>query len=82
MRGLLKLALFGSAVYAAIVFLRRLLEGDLVDEAPVQEPPRKEARTRDELYREATRLDIPGRSKMNKQQLQKAVDEATSTGAA
>ena len=79
MRALLKLVLVGSAVYAAIVFLRRLLEGDV---AQVQAPSRHGARTRDELYREAARLDIPGRSKMNKQQLQKAVDEATSAGAA
>jgi hypothetical protein len=78
-RRLFKLALVGSAVYAAIVFLRRLLESDV---GQVQEPSRQEARTRDELYREAARLDIPGRSKMDKRQLQKAVDEATSAGAA
>src|SRR5262249_51725418 len=29
--------------------------------------------TRDELYREARRRDIPGRSKMNKQQLERAL---------
>ena len=30
-------------------------------------------KTRDELYREARRRDIPGRSKMNKQQLERAL---------
>ena len=32
-----------------------------------------DAKTRDELYREARRRDIPGRSKMNKQQLERAL---------
>lgn len=35
--------------------------------------------SRDELYREAARLDVKGRSKMNKRQLQEAV-EAVKTG--
>lgn len=32
-----------------------------------------QGRTRDQLYEDAKRLRIPGRSRMNKQQLQKAV---------
>ena len=36
------------------------------------EPPR--GRTRDQLYAEAQKLGVPGRSKMNKAQLQRAVD--------
>ena len=32
-----------------------------------------QGRTRDQLYEDAKRLGIPGRSRMNKQQLQKAV---------
>ena len=32
-----------------------------------------DGKTRDELYREARRRDIPGRSKMNKQQLERAL---------
>jgi hypothetical protein len=31
-------------------------------------------RTKDQLYNEAKRLKVPGRSKMNKRQLQRAVD--------
>jgi hypothetical protein len=35
---------------------------------------RPKGRTRDQLYQEARRLNVPGRSKMNKAQLQRAVD--------
>jgi hypothetical protein len=35
---------------------------------------RPKGRTRDQLYAEAQKLGVPGRSKMNKQQLQRAVD--------
>jgi hypothetical protein len=35
---------------------------------------RPKGRTRDPLYEEARRLNIDGRSKMNKEQLQRAVD--------
>jgi hypothetical protein len=35
---------------------------------------RPKGRTRDQLYNEARKLNIDGRSKMNKSQLQKAVD--------
>jgi hypothetical protein len=35
---------------------------------------RPKGRTRDQLYEEAKRLGIDGRSKMNKEQLQRAVD--------
>ena len=35
---------------------------------------RHKGRTKEQLYNEAKRLDIPGRSQMNKQQLQRAVD--------
>jgi hypothetical protein len=38
--------------------------------------------TRDELYAEARRLEIQGRSKMNKQELQQAVEAAKTKGAA
>lgn len=36
--------------------------------------------TRDELYGEARRLDIEGRSKMNKQELKQAVEAAKTGG--
>jgi hypothetical protein len=35
---------------------------------------RPKGRTKEQLYNEAKRLDVPGRSQMNKQQLQRAVD--------
>ena len=35
---------------------------------------RPKGRTREQLYNEARRLDVPGRSRMNKRQLQRAVD--------
>ena len=35
---------------------------------------RQKGRTRDQLYNEAKKLNIEGRSRMNKQQLQRAVD--------
>src|ERR671915_804639 len=35
---------------------------------------RQKGRTRDQLYNEAKKLNIEGRSKMSKQQLQRAVD--------
>jgi hypothetical protein len=35
---------------------------------------RPKGRTREQLYSEARRLDVPGRSSMNKAQLQRAVD--------
>jgi hypothetical protein len=35
---------------------------------------RPKGRTKEQLYNEAKRMNIPGRSKMNKQQLQRAVD--------
>jgi hypothetical protein len=35
---------------------------------------RPKGRTKEQLYNEAKRLNISGRSRMNKQQLQRAVD--------
>jgi hypothetical protein len=35
---------------------------------------RSKGRTKEQLYSEAKRMDVPGRSRMNKQQLQRAVD--------
>ena len=35
---------------------------------------RAKGRTRDQLYQEAKKLNVPGRSSMNKEQLRKAVD--------
>ncbi len=38
---------------------------------------RPKCRTREQLYNEARKLNIPGRSSMNKAQLQRAVDSRT-----
>jgi hypothetical protein len=35
---------------------------------------RERGRTKEQLYNEAKKMNVPGRSKMNKQQLQRAVD--------
>ena len=35
---------------------------------------RPKGRTKEQLYNEAKRINVPGRSRMNKQQLQRAVD--------
>jgi hypothetical protein len=35
---------------------------------------RERGRTKEQLYNEAKRMNVPGRSKMNKSQLQRAVD--------
>jgi hypothetical protein len=35
---------------------------------------RSKGRTKEQLYNEAKRMDVPGRSRMSKQQLQRAVD--------
>ena len=39
---------------------------------------RPKGRTKEQLYNEAKRMNVPGRSKMNKQQLQRAVDRRKS----
>lgn len=38
---------------------------------------RQKGRTRDQLYAEAKKMDVPGRSSMNKDELRKAVDART-----
>jgi len=38
----------------------------------------QQGRTRDQLYAEARKLDVEGRSRMNEAQLQRAVDERKS----
>lgn len=43
-------------------------------------PAADSGRTRDELYRAAQRLEIQGRSKMNKQELKQAVEAAETGG--
>jgi hypothetical protein len=76
MRRLLTLAL---AVLLAAWLVRRLLvaaKEPVVTDSPASDSPL----TRDQLYSEARRLGVKGRSKMNKQQLQEAVDAARIEG--
>ena len=49
--------------------------GQAAAEGRRRSSPRRsgDGKTRDELYREARQRDIPGRSKMNKQQLERAL---------
>jgi hypothetical protein len=47
--------------------LRRAAEPESPASSPGKEP------TRDDLYREATRLGVPGRSRMTKQELRDAI---------
>jgi hypothetical protein len=42
---------------------------------------RPKGRTKEQLYNEAKRMNIPGRSKMNKQQLQRAATDVSNRGA-
>ena len=79
MRRLLKICLAAAVAALAALVGRRLLEQELEVAAP---PPPERSNgatgvTRDELYRQAKELQVEGRSKMNKQQLQEAIDAAT-----
>ena len=88
MRRLLKIPLAGAVIAIARMLLRRLLDGgDRQVQEPYPPPPERSTartaratarkqRTREDLYKEAVRLDIRGRSKMNKRQLQEAVEDA------
>jgi hypothetical protein len=49
--------------------LRRAAE----PESPASSPGKRAEPTRDDLYREATRLGVPGRSRMTKQELRDAI---------
>ena len=88
MRRLLKIPLAGAVAALVGMLIRRLLEhveGDQSDDLATRSaPPTRTAaappRTREQLYREAARLDIKGRSKMNKAQLQDAVEMAKTGG--
>lgn len=91
MRRILTLALAATVAALVAAGIRRLMEPDpqeaipaAGDGAPADKPsassPEAEEPTRDELYTEAQRLEIQGRSKMNKQQLQEAVDAAKTGG--
>jgi hypothetical protein len=86
MRRLLILVLAGAAAAAVAQLLQRYLQtgGDpfvgSAEHRPSAVPATSAANgthpTREELYKQARELDVEGRSKMNKRQLQEAVEAA------
>ena len=77
----------GVGVAAAAWRARRRRAGEPEEPAPEASPLPAEARngatpTRAELYREAQRLGIPGRSRMTKRELEQALAEHRETVAA
>lgn len=80
MRKLLNITL-AAAITALAWFLVRRLLADAENAAPsVKEDAPSSGPSREQLYREAARLQVKGRSKMNKRQLQEAVEAANSGG--
>ena len=84
MRRLLTIIFVAATTVAAWLLARRLLadpEGHPPEVVqPNQEPSQQS--TREQLYTEAARLGVKWRSKMNKRQLQEAVEAATVGGGA
>jgi hypothetical protein len=89
MRRVLKIPLAGAVAALVGMLIRRLLEqvgGDhgggpaAGGRAPAGRASTVPPRTREQLYREAARLEIKGRSKMNKAQLEDAVEMAKTGG--
>jgi hypothetical protein len=66
-RGLVRLFVAGGLLAGLVVLLRNLLEGG------EGQPGIAESASREQLYEQAKRLDIQGRSKMNKSQLRLAI---------
>jgi hypothetical protein len=66
-RGLVRLFVAGGLLAGLVVLLRNLLEGR------EGQPGIAESASREQLYEQAKRLDIQGRSKMNKSQLRLAI---------
>lgn len=90
MRRLLKICLVGAVAVLGGLVARRLLglEEEMQSPGPAASTPRPATTasstdvTRDELYQEAKDLQVEGRSKMNKGQLQDAVEAAKTGGSA
>ena len=96
MRRIAKLVSAAAVTAVAAAAIRRLLgrEEQAAPESPRTRTPHRPPAThsnggrpdseggptRDELYGEARRLDIEGRSKMNKQELKQAVEAAKTGG--
>jgi hypothetical protein len=75
MRRLLKILLAGAVIAIARALIQRLLGQEAEPEPPADSQPASSP-SREQLYKEAARLDVKGRSKMNKRQLQEAVEDA------
>ena len=75
MRKLLAFAFAAAVVGAAAWIIERLLAGE-EEPVAVVEVAANGVVTRDQLYAEARRLHVKGRSKMNKRQLEVAVEAA------
>jgi hypothetical protein len=82
-------AAIGVAIPAAVAVAKKLLGEDEQESGREERPkprprarpkpkakPRARTRTREQLYAQATRLKIAGRSSMNKTQLERAVEKA------
>jgi hypothetical protein len=88
MRRLLKIPLAGAVAALLGMLVRRLLEqiegeqgaGPAAPPSTATRSAAAQPRTREQLYREAARLDIKGRSKMNKAELEQAVQMAETGG--
>jgi hypothetical protein len=88
MRRLLKIPLAGAVAALLGMLVRRLLEqiegeqgaAPAAPATPATRPAAARPRTREALYKEAARLDIKGRSKMNKAELEQAVQMAETGG--
>jgi hypothetical protein len=89
-RRIFELVLAVTVAVLVATGIKRLLEPDqrqairparnaAASERPAKQGSSRQGPTRDELYSEAQRLEIEGRSKMNKKELAEAV-EAAKTG--
>jgi hypothetical protein len=86
-RRIAKLAFAAGTIAASLVALRKLLEdrAELLrsdaERREVDETTNGTAQlTREELYKKAQRLEIEGRSKMNKRELERAVAKREAVG--
>jgi hypothetical protein len=67
---------FGGLLVGVGEALKRAAEPEVRQASHANTEP-----TRDDLYREATRLNVPGRSRMTKDELRDAVDRGRRAGA-
>jgi hypothetical protein len=80
MRKLLNIALAAGITALAWLLVRRLMTRTQTPVPSVKQTAPPSEPSRDQLYREAARLEVKGRSKMNKRQLREAVEAASNGG--